>query len=537
MASTEERGFHGAFRQSMTWLHTWTGLVFSLVLYFVFITGAVGYFNYEIDLWMQPEAPAEYPSTPASALAQTGFDYLQVAAPDSTRQFVTLPMERGNGLVRVFATLKQPREDGATSLREQIDGATGQPVDLRDTGGGNALYRMHYRLHYLPYTTAIYIVGVATLFMLLALVTGIVVHKKIFADFFTLRLYKGQRSWLDGHNMSSVLALPFMLMITYSGLVFYEFEYLPGVMALTVGTGEEAREEMYAHLYPGRDRSEASGVAAEMAPIAGPVAHAESRWGEGSIRYVELRHPGQSNAVVTIGRRGSGIERRTETLKYSAMSGELLGVSPDAPPNTIFSDAVLALHEGRFAAPALRWLYFISGLVGAAMIATGLLLWAKKRRSRLKPSVIAPSSLVFVERSNLGIIVGLPLGVLAYFWANRLLPVAMDSRAEWELHILFLAWACSFMHAGARETACAWREQVGLLALLLLFLPMLNLATTSTHLIATLSAGDWERAGFDLFALASGLILCLVWPKLRQPERRSQAAAHETTFAGSEVLP
>ena len=65
---------------------------------------------------------------------------------------------------------------------------------------------MHYALHYMPYEVAIYIVGVATLFMLLALVTGIVVHKKIFVDFFTLRLGNGQRSWLDSHNSLSSAA-------------------------------------------------------------------------------------------------------------------------------------------------------------------------------------------------------------------------------------------------------------------------------------------------------------------------------------------
>ena len=54
---------------------------------------------------------------------------------------------------------------------------------------------------------------------------------------------------------------------------------------------------------------------------------------------------------------------------------------------------------------------------------------------------------------------GLPLGVAAYFWANRLLPIALEARAEWEMHILFLAWALSFVHAGARELKRAWSER------------------------------------------------------------------------------
>ena len=31
-----------SFRQSMAWLHTWTGLVVGWVLFFVFVTGSTG---------------------------------------------------------------------------------------------------------------------------------------------------------------------------------------------------------------------------------------------------------------------------------------------------------------------------------------------------------------------------------------------------------------------------------------------------------------------------------------------------------------
>ncbi len=57
--------------------------------------------------------------------------------------------------------------------------------------------------------------------MLIALVSGIITHKKIFTDFFTLRTFKSQRSWLDFHNISSVVALPFFLTITFTGLAIF----------------------------------------------------------------------------------------------------------------------------------------------------------------------------------------------------------------------------------------------------------------------------------------------------------------------------
>ena len=508
-------GFHGKFRQSMAWLHTWSGLVLSLILYFVFITGTFGYFNSEIDHWMQPEAPGDTGGAEDDVLLRLGLDYLRREAPDATRHFVALPGERDSKLVYAFANLQTPAEDGSKFLRTYLDPGTGQPARLRDTGGGDALYRMHYALHYMPYEVAIYIVGMATLFMLLAIVTGIVVHKKIFVDFFTLRLGKGQRSWLDSHNISSVLALPFMLMITYSGLVFYTFDYSPGVALLSMGSDEAARNEMMAaHLRPGFERSEPSGVAAPMIDIGTVLAVARVRWPDNDIRFVNVEHPGDRTAQLTIGKTMDSLTRRGSNLRFDAVTGELLDALPPMPADVVFADVMLAMHEGRFANYGLRWLYFLSGLLGAAMVATGLLLWAKKRRTRLQQKTAAPRSLIFVERSNLGIIVGLPLGIAAYFWVNRLLPAGLENRAEWEMHSLFIVWALSFAHAGARELKRAWREQVGLLAALFLLLPLLNAITSEAHLGVSLRQGDWVRASFDGFAFAFGAALCLVWRRL-----------------------
>ncbi|MNT84204.1 hypothetical protein D3C72_2241880 [compost metagenome] len=49
------------------------------------------------------------------------------------------------------------------------------------------------------------------MFMLVAIVSGVITHKKIFTDFFTFRWGKGQRSCLDAHAALSVLgfAVPF----------------------------------------------------------------------------------------------------------------------------------------------------------------------------------------------------------------------------------------------------------------------------------------------------------------------------------------
>lgn len=80
---------------------------------------------------------------------------------------------------------------------------------------------MHYALEYLPRLLAKYLMIFCTLFMLAALITGIVVHKKYLKIVSLSDWVKKQRNWLNAHNIFSVLSLPFQLMITYRGLLFF----------------------------------------------------------------------------------------------------------------------------------------------------------------------------------------------------------------------------------------------------------------------------------------------------------------------------
>src|SRR5690606_17603614 len=84
-----------------------------------------------------------------------------------------------------------------------------------------------------------WIAGAAAVAALVALVTGVVVHRKLFADFFTLRLRRSaQRGWLDLHNVGAVVGLPFCLMICYTGLVTLMHQYMPWGMKAAYGSEE-----------------------------------------------------------------------------------------------------------------------------------------------------------------------------------------------------------------------------------------------------------------------------------------------------------
>ncbi len=532
------------FRQCMAWLHTWVGLVVGWVLFFVFVTGTAGYFAYEIDRWMRPELPLVAGAEKADPhraveLAQA---YLQANAPaQSLHWSVQLPGQRGSNSLSV--SWREPPAEGKPGargrfVRKTLDPLTGgitpEPV-VRKTGGGHLLYRMHYMLHYVPYDVAIRLVGVCTMLMLMAVVTGVITHKKIFVDFFTFRPGKGQRSWLDAHNIISVTALPFFLMITYSGLVFFLFQYMPAGLAASHYAGNA--QVFYDELLQRPAAANAPVSAQPLTALAPLVARAEAQWGAGQVARVSVQQPRGADADVQLVRMAGGQIAGSERLRFHARTGEALPPKAEDGAARETQEVMLALHEGRFAGPVLRWLYFASGLLGCAMIATGLVLWTAKRRTRQDKRAKAGSRPEFgfrlVECLNIGTVAGLPVAVAAYFWANRLIPADFATRREWEAHALFITWGLMVLYPALRAPLRAWTESLWLAAAAFALLPLLNALTTDRHLGVTLPAGDWVLAGFDLTMLALGACFAVAALRVR---RRQRAAVPPARAGGATAV-
>lgn len=498
-------------RQSMSWMHTWTGLLFGWVLYFMFVTGSVGYYDTEIDRWMQPERPAPVEVIDTAALFQTALDHAYTEAPTADRYFVLLPTTRSySPYIRMSwngTDANGKRTSGSAELL--ADGSIASKG--RETGGGQALYRMHWTFHYIPRQLGEFIAGVAAFFMLAAIVSGIITHKKIFIDFFTLRLAKGQRSWLDAHNVVSVMTLPYQIMITYSGILFVGTLFFAPIIAAQYGVGKEARATMIQEIYGLQEQSERTGVSAPMVPLDSLVAEAQRIFPDEPITRMSVANPGDETAkIVVMGTLTGGIQRSIPKVHFNGVTGERIRIEPRQIKDGVsIVDVFEGLHEALFAGPILRILFFVSGLLGASMIATGLVLWTKKRRQKLKSNDSAERNLVIIERMNVGMIAGLPIAIAAYFSANRLLPLGIQGRGEWEIHTLFLVWGLAIGHSVLRPPRNGWTEQLTVAAIAFVSVPILNAATTSIHLGQTLPlpgrSGDFALAGVDLWLLLTGM--------------------------------
>lgn len=482
----------------MAGLHLWAGLLGGWLLFAIFVTGGISYYRDELTQWLRPEIPARPALLDQAAAAQRALDTLARQGGNADQWQVILPGARSNAIEAAW-------ERGDTRERALLDPASGAELTPRATQGGEFFYYFHFSLHYLPATLGRWIVGLCTIMSLAVVVSGIVVHRRIFSDFFTFRPGKGQRSWLDAHNGFSVLSLPFHLMILYTGLVTLMFFYMPWPALAAFGP-QQARPEMAKVVQPRFDTPPRSGSAAPLAGLAPLVAQADARWGAGKVGRIVVTHPGDGAARIAIVRGdGDRVSVAPSWLLFDGASGALLTAHDTNSAAVSTWGGAYALHLGRFADPLLRWLYFMSSLAGAAMVATGMMLWAAKRRQKATQASVG---LLLVERGNVACVAGLSIAVAAFMLANRLLPLEMAARAQWEIHCFFLAWAAAAMYAACRPAARGWRALALVSCLLWAGLPLVNAWTTGRSFLA-----------FDAAFICMAGIGWLVSRRSRSPSR------------------
>lgn len=471
-------------RQSMAWLHTWAGLLLGWLLFAIFLSGSLAFFKQELNLWSRPELlrldPAPPPMTPAAlARAEARLHALAPAAqswrlswPDERRP-ATLLSWREPAPAPSAASGPAPAEAKAARPRlEQrwLDPATAEPLAVRASfGAGEFFYRFHFELRSAVQSRWIlegrWLVGLASLVMLVALLSGIVTHRRIFKDFFLFRprAKAAQRAWLDAHNLCGVLVLPFLLTITFSGLMTLHSLYLPAGIAAAYGKDSAA---YFAEL-GGESAAERRGRPAAVAapaplPLLGEagwtrlLAQAQREWPGARIDSLALQRGADGRPQLELSRHeGERLQYRAPLLRFDALSGQRLQLLDTAAPAARVYGVLYGLHMARFADWPLRWTLFGFGLLGSALMATGLLLWSVKRRGEVQRRGLAPGrGHRLVERLNLATVAGLPLAMAGLLWASRLLPLELAARPDAELRSFYAVWGLSLL---AAALGCGWR--------------------------------------------------------------------------------
>src|SRR5690606_7293443 len=544
-------------RQSMAWLHTWASLILGWLLYAIFLTGTLSFFQNEITVWMKPEFHQSVPPKTQIEQTRVALAYLQQHHPDAGSWAIQLPNSRQNTTTLTIRSAGEDLRARRGGTRVTIDSTTGEVLQARETRGGSFLYRFHFELYGLPRIWARWIVGIATLLMLVAIISGVITHKKIFKDFFTFRPGKGQRSWLDAHNATAVFALPFHIMITFSGLLLLLFTLMPwGVSQIYEnrgaflqdqrksliqdnsvqaesgdsdqrrlrGEGESRSErgDMSARSEARRSRGDAPPARpAPLADLAPILAAAEKQWKNNPVATINIIQPNTAKAEIELrALNGVSVAYRNvyPSLAFNGVTGEL---KPDqttlktpSVANGIYN-VFTTLHEARGVDLTLRWLLFMSGVVGTFMIATGLILWCVKRAPQQQKQGYKSFGYRLVEVTNIAAIIGLPIACAAYFYANRFIPADMDMRLNWEIRSFFIIWLLTLVYAMIRSNRQAWLELLLLATAAFALLPIVNFLTGGQAIWNSIMHGQWMIASFDLAMWALAILFWFAFKKVK----------------------
>ncbi|ATO18444.1 hypothetical protein BS636_01535 [Acinetobacter sp. LoGeW2-3] len=586
-------------RQSMSWLHTWASLILGWLLYAIFLTGTLSFFQNEISTWMKPEFHQSVPQKSQIEQTRVALDYLQQHHADAGSWSIQLPNARQNvTTISIRGVDEDPRaRRGGTRIT--LDSTTGEVLEARETRGGSFLYRFHFELYGLPRTWARWIVGIATVLMLVAIISGVITHKKIFKDFFTFRPGKGQRSWLDAHNATAVFALPFHIMITFSGLLLLLFTIMPwGVnqiyenrgaflqeqrKSLILGNdnkaesneerggmsgrgghgparsegeerdsdntenrsergdmqarsehsegrrerhegeqrrprGENARGDGEYRHGRGEGRRERPAPLTDLAPV---FETAQQEWPNNEVATITIIKPNTNKAEIELkALNGVSVAYRSiyPSLAFNGVSGELkedqTTLKTPSVANGIYN-IFTSLHEARGVDLALRWLLFMSGVVGTLMVATGLILWCVKRAPQQQKQGYKSFGYRLVEVTNIAAIIGLPIACAAYFYANRFIPADMEMRLNWEIRSFFIVWVLVLIYAILRNHRQAWLELLAFAAIVFALLPIVNVLTGGQALWNTIMNDQWVIASFDLSMWVLALIFWFAFKRVK----------------------
>lgn len=553
------------FRQAMSWLHTWAGLILGWLLFAIFLTGTLSFFKNEFNLWMRPEMHGlQSVDATDPQVAQKALHALVRKAPSVTQWIMHLPDDRDPAVNILWRGTGNGRFE---TLR--MNPQTGEAIDTRQTMGGDFFYRFHFELRTAQKgrwaIEGRWVVGVATMLMFVALISGVITHRRIFKDFFTFRPTKGgQRAWLDAHNVTGVLVLPFYLMITFSGLMIFHTLYMPAGIA-TAYKGEKGVDsnayfaDLQGEKAESRPRRGATDKVEPLPAIALPpiLAEARTRWDGGRIGSVQARRDAKGRAVVEVTRHeGDRLQYRPPRLLFDATTGQWLDQADATGPAVKTYGVLYGLHMARFADVGLRWALFGFGLLGSLMIATGMVLWSVKRSAKSQTQASRKGAAAnagtatkppFGERLvaaiNIATLAGLPLACGVYIASNRLIPPGTEGRADVELAWFFSTWGLALLWALAcavvRPSRVGWSVPLGAAGLVWALLPAINALTTHTHLGITLPAGEWVWASMDLAFLATGLLLGWLSWRLRPGRlpRGTTAAAKAPRAAPAAALP
>lgn len=370
-------------------LHGWSGTLLGLLLYVVIITGTISVFALELGQWAagreQVRAPLAQPldSRLRELASEVDKEYQEelfvyAMSDGAIYAFFHAHVEKDTGQVaeKGVRFILSP-EDGAVIQRDE--GFADELPDYAPSALAHFITELHINLH-APQPWGLFATGVLGLSMLIAVISGILLHKHLIKE---LLVNPRGSSFLlnrrDRHVLAGTWSLPFGFLLAFTG-TFYSFAgsvTLPVVAYVAFGGDQEKMIEALI----ASDLAE-DDTATEIGNIDSMIADSMARSGAAPT-YLFIQKWGRQDALVQIQSHVDEQKLTGQLHRYAGATGEHLGLKPLVGNEPSLGNTVLALvaplHFGNFAGLLSKIVWFSLGIALCYVTLTGLQLWTARR--------------------------------------------------------------------------------------------------------------------------------------------------------------
>ncbi|WP_237055445.1 PepSY-associated TM helix domain-containing protein [Microbulbifer sediminum] len=349
-------------------LHSWMALVAVVPLLVICLTGSILVFKHEIDaLLMEDRVRVD-----SAGSERLGLDDLRQALetqlPDYEIVGWTLFQDRNR------ADLVYMMAHGSSEWRYALLNQYSGEVLARPVGLTHYLTDWLLDLHYtlLMGDWGMLVSSIFSILLCLLGITGLVLHRKFWKNFFTLR-WKARLMvyFSDLHKMSGVIASPVLLVLGFTGAWWNITHFAHELGEHAEGQGHHVME---GRLYDGRLSLQALQDDAVRRVEGFEATYITMPW-EPGVNITFWGDVPTGNPLLS---------QYASSVTYNARSGDFITSSDirDAGFGAKFVDSYRRLHFGNFAGLASRILWCVIGLSPFLLAITGLYLWSRRRGKR-----------------------------------------------------------------------------------------------------------------------------------------------------------
>ena len=489
-------------------VHGWAGAVLGLLLYAVIVTGTAAVFSNEIKAWSGGLLGVNDPlNQPLDAVLAR----LEAETPKELHGDLSLRATPAGNVLAFFHT--DEMVDGARRERGILYtiGPNGRVISREEGFGrdlaandpytalGRFYVDLHVRLH-VPNPWGLILTGILGLAMLVAAVSGILMHRHLFRDIFMLRGRHRLVGLRDLHSVAGTWTLPHAFVLAFTG-AYLSFTIAVALPMLAKIAFKGNVREMVTTL---NGLNVVDARPAAIASLDDILSDARQRAGA-PLLIAGWENRGRADSRITIFPAPRSGDLTAMRLIYNGATGELIRERPIVGMKPSLGASLLGLigpvHFGNFAGWWSRAVWFALGAASAYVAWSGLNLWVRRRADQRGWRALG--------RMTAWVGGGLPFAMAAAA-AAYFVSLPSLSTVFWTPAAFLIAAALALVPALLMRSI----ERVppllfGATGILLLALPLLRAAVGGPGWGAALATGQGAVPVMD-FLVALGGLACLV---------------------------